>query len=135
MRKTKIVATIGPATNNPKSIKNLILSGANVLRVNFSHGSSEDHKNTINLIKSVREELKVPVAIMADTRGPEIRVRTFEGGSGILKKGKTFTLYGYAKIGDNNGVAVSEPRCLKNLKKGDIILANDGLIKLGVVEN
>ena len=135
MRKTKIVATIGPATNNPKSIKNLILSGANVLRVNFSHGSSEDHENTINLIKSVREELKVPVAIMADTRGPEIRVRTFEGGSGILKKGKTFTLYGYAKIGDNNGVAVSEPRCLKNLKKGDIILANDGLIKLGVVEN
>ena len=92
MRKTKIVATIGPATNNPKSIKNLILSGANVLRVNFSHGSSEDHENTINLIKSVREELKVPVAIMADTRGPEIRVRTFEGGSGILKKGKTFTL-------------------------------------------
>ena len=135
MRKTKIVATLGPATNNPKAIKNLILSGANVLRINFSHGTNEEHINTINLVKSVRDELKMPVAIMVDTRGPEVRVKTFEGGSGILKKGQLFTLYGYAKIGDNTGVSVSEPKCLKNLKKGDIILANDGLIKLVVVEN
>lgn len=135
MRKTKIVATIGPATNSFKGIKGLILSGANVLRVNFSHGKIEDHENTINLIKSVRAELKLPVAIMTDTRGPEVRVKTFEGGSGILKKGKTFTLCGYARTGDNSGVSVSEPKCLKYLKKGDIILANDGLIKLGVIEN
>lgn len=135
VRKTKIVATLGPATNTPKGIKNLILCGANVLRVNFSHGSTEEHSNTINLIKSVREELNTPVAIMVDTRGPEVRVKTFEEGSGILKKGKLFTLYGYAKSGDNNGVSVSEPKCLKNLKKGDTILANDGLIKLTVVEN
>lgn len=135
MRKTKIVATIGPATNSFKGIKGLILSGANVLRVNFSHGKIEDHENTINLIKTVRDELKLPVAIMADTRGPEVRVKTFEGGSGILKKGKTFTLCGYARTGDNTGVSVSEPKCLKHLKKGDIILANDGLIKLSVIEN
>ena len=135
VRKTKIVATLGPATNTPKGIKNLIFSGANVLRVNFSHGSTEEHSNTIKLIKSVREELNTPVAIMVDTRGPEVRVKTFEEGSGILKKGKLFTLYGYAKSGDNNGVSVSEPKCLKNLKKGDTILANDGLIKLTVVEN
>ena len=113
MRKTKIVATIGPATNSFKGIKGLILSGANVLRVNFSHGKIEDHENTINLIKTVRDELKLPVAIMADTRGPEVRVKTFEGGSGILKKGKTFTLCGYARTGDNSGVSVSEPKCLK----------------------
>ena len=135
VRKTKIVATLGPATNNPKGIKNLILSGANVLRVNFSHGTCEEHSNTIKLIKSVREDLQMPVAIMVDTRGPEVRVKTFEEGSGILKKGKLFTLYGYAKSGDNLGVSVSEPKCLKNLKKGDTILANDGLIKLTVVEN
>lgn len=135
MRKTKIVATLGPATNNAKGIKSLILSGANVLRVNFSHGTKEDHSNTINLIKQVRNELNMPVAIMVDTRGPEVRVKTFEDGSGILKKGKLFTLYGYAKNGDNEGVAVSEPNCLKNLKKGDTILANDGLIKLSVLEN
>ena len=79
MRKTKIVATLGPATNNPKAIKNLILSGANVLRINFSHGTNEEHINTINLVKSVREELQMPVAIMVDTRGPEVRVKTFEG--------------------------------------------------------
>lgn len=135
VRKTKIIATIGPATNNYKGIRSLILSGANVLRVNFSHGSTEEHENTIKLIKSVREELKTPVAIMVDTRGPEVRVKTFEQGSGILKKGKTFTFYGYAKAGENDGVSVSEPKCLKNLKKGDIILANDGLIKLSVIEN
>lgn len=135
VRKTKIVATLGPATNNPKGIKNLIQSGANVLRVNFSHGTKEEHSDTIKLIKSVREELKTPVAIMVDTRGPEVRVKTFEEGSAILKKGKLFTLYGYAKSGDNYGVSISEPNCLKNLKKGDIILANDGLIKLVVVEN
>lgn len=135
MRKTKIVATLGPATNNAKSIKSLISSGVNVLRVNFSHGSVEEHSNTIKLIKSVREEMKTPVAIMVDTRGPEVRVKTFEGGSGILKKGKHFTLYGYAKMGDNDGVSISEPKCLKNLKKGDTILANDGLIQLCVLEN
>ena len=135
MRKTKIIATLGPATNSYKGIKNLILSGVNVLRVNFSHGTTQEHEDTINLIKQVREDLKLPVAIMVDTRGPEVRVKTFEGGSGILKKGKTFTLYGYAKIGDNNGVSVSEPKCLKFLKKGDVILANDGLIKLVVLEN
>lgn len=135
MRKTKIVATLGPATNNAKSIKGLISSGVNVLRVNFSHRTKEDHSNTIKLIQDVREEVKAPVAIMVDTRGPEVRVKTFEDGSGILKKGKHFTLYGYAKMGDNDGVAVSEPKCLKNLKKGDTILANDGLIKLTVLEN
>lgn len=135
MRKTKIVATLGPATNNYKGVKNLILSGVNVLRVNFSHGTPEEHVNTINLIKEVREELKMPVAIMVDTRGPEVRVKSFENDCGILKKGKQFTLYGYAKSGDNFGVSVSEPKCLKNLKKGDVILANDGLIKLVVLEN
>jgi len=135
VRKTKIVATLGPATNNYKSLKSIILSGANVIRINFSHGKIEDHEQSFNLIKQIREELNIPVAIMVDTRGPEVRVKTFEGGSGILKKNSIFTLYGYAKEGDNHGVSITEPKCLNNLKKNDIILANDGLIKLKVIEN
>lgn len=135
MRKTKIVATLGPATNNYKALKSIIQSGANVIRLNFSHGDQQTHEESINLIKQIRNELNVPIAIMVDTRGPEIRVKTFEDGSGILKKGKMFSLYGFQKVGNNDGVAVSEPKCLANLKKGDIILANDGLIRLTVVEN
>lgn len=135
MRKTKIIATLGPATKNYKDLKSVILNGANVIRINFSHGNIQDYEESFNLIKQVREDLNLPVAIMVDTRGPEVRVKTFEDGSGILKKNSLFTLYGYAKQGDNNGVSVTEPKCLKNLKKGDLILANDGLIKLTVIEN
>jgi pyruvate kinase len=135
VRKTKIVATLGPATNNYKALKSLIQNGANVIRLNFSHGDIEQHQKNIDLIKQVREELNKPVSIMVDTRGPEVRVRTFEDGCGILKKGTKFTLYGFAKQGNNEGVSVSEPKCLKNLSKDDIILANDGLIKLSVIEN
>lgn len=135
MRKTKIVATLGPATNNYKALKSIIQSGANVIRLNFSHGGQEQHEASLNLIKQVRSELNVPVAIMVDTRGPEVRVKKFEGGSGILRKGKLFSLYGFQKMGNNDGVAVSEPKCLSNLKKGNIVLANDGLIRLTVVEN
>lgn len=135
MRKTKIVATLGPSTNNHKALKTIILNGANVIRINFSHGSIDQYQQSFDLIKQVRSELNVPVAIMVDTRGPEVRVKTFEGGSGILKKGKTFTFYGYDKEGSNEGVSVSEPKCLEKLKKGSVILANDGLIKLTVMEN
>ena len=135
MRKTKIVATLGPATNNYKALKSIILNGANVIRINFSHGDTEQHQESINLIKQIRNELRLPVAIMVDTRGPEVRVKTFEGGSGILKKNSTFTLYGYKKEGSNEGVSVSEPKCLASLKRGSVILANDGLIQLNVLEN
>lgn len=135
MRKTKIVATLGPATNNYKALKSIIQNGANVIRINFSHGNVEQHQESIDLIKQIRNELNTPVAIMIDTRGPEVRIKTFQDGCGILKRNSLFTLYGYQKEGSNEGVAVSEPKCLANLKKGSVILANDGLIKLVVVEN
>lgn len=135
MRKTKIVATLGPATNNYKALKSIIQSGANVIRVNFSHGNVESHQASVDLIKQVRSELRLPVGIMVDTRGPEVRVQTFENGSGILKKNATFTLYGYQKEGTNEGVSVTEPKCLAGLSKGSIVLANDGLIRLSVIEN
>lgn len=126
---------MGPATNEYKTLKSIILAGANVIRMNFSHGKIEEHEKNINLIKSIRDEVNMPVAIMVDTRGPEVRVKTFAKGSGILKKGSIFTLYGFDKEGSNEGVAVTEPKCLENLKKGSIILANDGLIRLSVIEN
>ena len=135
MRKTKIVATLGPATNNKKALRTIIQSGANVIRLNFSHGNQETLQENIDLIKEVRDELNMPIAIMVDTRGPEVRVKTFDGGCGILRKNALFTFYGYAKEGTNDGVSVTEPNALKNLKKGNIILANDGLIKLIVAEN
>lgn len=135
MRKTKIVATLGPSTNDYKSLKSIILNGANVIRLNLSHKRGEQLQESIDLIKQVREELKMPVGIMIDTRGPEVRVRTFENGCAILKKNAKFTLYGYAKVGDNSGVSVTEPKSLNCLKKGSIILANDGLIKMTVIEN
>jgi len=135
MRKTKIVATLGPATNNYKALRQIIQSGANVIRINLSHGNKETNQASIDLIKQVREELNTPVAIMVDTRGPEVRVKTFEGGCGILRKNMYFTFYGYEKEGTNEGVSVTEPKALRTLEKGDVILANDGLIKLVVVEN
>jgi len=135
VRKTKIVATLGPATNDYKSLKSIILNGANVIRLNLSHGNGTQLQQSIDLIKQVREDLKMPVGIMIDTRGPEVRVKTFENGCAILKKNAKFTLYGYAKMGDNNGVSITEPKVLNCLKKGSVILANDGLIKMTVIEN
>lgn len=135
MRKTKIVATLGPATNDYKSLKSIILNGANVIRLNLSHGNGPQLQESIDLIKQVREDLNMPVGIMIDTRGPEVRVKTFENGCAILKKNAKFTLYGYAKMGDNSGVSITEPKVLSCLKKGSVILANDGLIKMTVIEN
>ena len=135
MRKTKIVTTIGPATNTYKPMKQLIQSGANVLRVNFSHGCIADYEQIFNLIKQIRTELNQPVAIMADTRGPEVRVKTFASGCTLLKKGKLFSFYAKDVEGDDCGVSVTEPSSFKNAKKGTLILANDALIKLKVLEN
>ena len=89
MRKTKIVATLGPATNNYKALKSLIQNGANVIRLNFSHGDIEQHQQNIDLIKQVRDELGQPVAIMVDTRGPEVRVGIFAKGVAEIKEGQT----------------------------------------------
>ena len=91
MRKTKIVATLGPATNNYKALKSIIQNGANVIRINFSHGNVEQHQESIDLIKQIRNELNTPVAIMIDTRGPEVRIKTFQDGCGILKRNSLFT--------------------------------------------
>jgi len=135
MKKTKIIATLGPASTNLKTLKEMIDNGLNVARINFSHGTTKKNQETIDLIKEVRTKLNSPLSIMVDTRGPEVRVKTFEDGFVNLKKGQEFVLFAENKIGNANGVAITEPSIIPRLKAGDIILANDGLITLKVISN
>jgi len=132
MRKTKIVCTIGPSSANKSTIKQLILSGMNVARFNMSHGSQASHRELIKLVKEAREELKIPVAIMIDTKGPEIRVGVFERGSVELSKGERFILTTRPVIGNEQGVSVTLSNFNKIVSEHDIVLLNDGLIKLEV---
>ena len=100
MRKTKIICTIGPASNTEKTIKELCLNGMNVARLNFSHGTHEDHLKVMNIIKKVRKELDLPVAIMLDTKGPEYRIKTFKDGKITLKEGDRFVFTVDDIVGD-----------------------------------
>lgn len=133
MKKTKIIATLGPSSSNQKILKKMIENGLNVARINFSHGTPKTNQATIDLIKEVRTKLNASLSIMVDTRGPEVRVKTFEDGYVTLKKGQEFALWSENKLGNQTGVAITEPSILPRIKVGDIILANDGLIVLKVV--
>lgn len=132
MRRTKIVCTLGPATDNYATVKKLIKAGMNVARLNMSHGSYEEHAERIRLIKKAREELSVPVAILVDTKGPEIRIRTFEGGKAVLSDGDFFTLTTKECEGNNARVSITYKELPSFVKEGDPILVNDGLIELKV---
>lgn len=133
MKKTKIICTIGPASCDPTMIKNMILSGMNVARLNLSHGTHESHTDYINAIKVQREKLGVPVAIMLDLKGPEIRIKTFENGSIELQDGQIFTLTTGDVIGNQNIVSVTYKDLPNVLKAGDRILLNDGFSELEVL--
>ena len=130
MRKTKIVCTLGPATDDYAVLKNMIRAGMNVARLNFSHSTYEEHKMRMDMVKKARRELGVPIAILLDTKGPEIRIRTFRDGKVNLKKGNKFLLTTREIEGDENGVSVSYEDLPKYVKKGARILVNDGLIEL-----
>ena len=127
MRKTKIVCTIGPACSDEKTLEQLCLAGMNVARLNFSHGTHEDHLEKIKLIKKVRKKLGLPIAIMLDTKGPEYRIKTFKNGRVTLKDGDTFTFTTGDVVGDETRVAVSYDKLSEELAKGDRILVNNGL--------
>ena len=92
MRKTKIICTLGPATDNPDVLRQLMLSGMNVARINMSHQTHKDHKARIDMVKALREELRLPIAILIDTKGPEIRLGAFKEPKVELRAGDTFTL-------------------------------------------
>ncbi len=134
MRKTKIVCTIGPACESEKVMTELCLAGMNVARLNFSHGTHKDHLEKINLIKSVREKLDLPIAIMLDTKGPEYRIKSFENGSITLNDGDTFTFTTDEIIGNNERVSVNYKGLISDLSVGDTILVNNGLVIFKVTE-
>ena len=134
MRKTKIVATIGPACCDKNVFREMCLAGLNVARLNFSHGTHEEHYEKISMIKSVRTELDLPIAILLDTKGPEYRIKTFENGSVDLKTGDRFAFTTEEIIGNQDRVSVSYKGMIKDLDVGDIILLNNGLMKFKVEE-
>ena len=132
MRKTKIICTIGPACQDEDTMRQLMLAGMNVARLNFSHGTHEDHLQKINTIKKVRTELGLPVAIMLDTKGPEYRIRAFENGSVNLKPGDEFIFTTEDVTGNEKQVSVNYKELAHELEKGDIILLNNGLLSFEV---
>lgn len=134
MRKTKIVCTIGPSSENENTFKELVLNGLNVARLNFSHGTHEEHKVKIDVIKKVRETLGTSTAIMLDTKGPEIRTRDFENGVAELTKGQEFVLTTRNILGNNKIASVTYEDFARDIKEGNIILIDDGLISLEVIE-
>ena len=133
MNKTKIVCTIGPASSNYKTIKEMVLAGMDVARFNMSHGSHESHHEAIQIVKQVREELGFPVSIMIDTKGPEVRIKQFENGSIVLKKNDKFTLTTKNILGNKTCVSITYAKLPSLLKKGDRMLLNDGFIELVVL--
>ena len=134
MRKTKVICTIGPASDNEETLRKLIEEGMAVARLNFSHGTHEEHKKKFDLIKKVRGDLRQPIAIMLDTKGPEYRIKTFENGKITLNDGDTFTFTTDEIIGDQTRVSVSYKNLIDNLEVGDRILVNNGLVIFEVKE-
>ncbi len=132
MRKTKIICTIGPASENEEVLTQMCLAGMNVARLNFSHGSHEEHAQKVALIKKVRQKLNLPIAILLDTKGPEYRIRTFKAGKVEIKTGSTFTFTVDEVEGDENKVAVNYKQLNKDLKPGDIVTVNNGMVKFQV---
>ena len=133
MRKTKIVCTLGPSSSNEETIRKMLLSGMNVARVNFSHGTHEQHHKTIETFRQVRDELDMPAAVMLDTKGPEIRLKDFVNGKEFLEDGQEFTLTSRDVEGTSSIVATTYERLPNMVKEGDKILIDDGMIVLTVI--
>lgn len=135
MKKTKIICTLGPNADNRETLKALAESGMDIARFNFSHGDHKEQKARFDLLKSVRDEVKKPIAILLDTKGPEIRTGLLKnGGKVLLEAGKEFTLTSETIEGDETRVSQTYPQLSRDVKAGDTILIDDGLIALKVKE-
>ena len=134
LRKTKIVCTLGPATDREGILRQMMLAGMNVARFNFSHGSHEEHHRRLEALKALREELDLPIAAMLDTKGPEIRLRTFEKGSVQLHTGQIFTLTAEDVPGDETRCSITYADLPQDVSVGDSILLDDGLVRLTVLD-
>ena len=134
MKKTKIICTIGPASDTEEVLTKMCQAGMNVARLNFSHGSHEEHLKKIEMIKKVRQNLDFPLPIMLDTKGPEYRIRDFKNKHETLKDGQTFTFTTRMVMGDDTIVSVNYKDLVSELKTGDRILVNNGLLIFEVKE-
>ncbi len=132
MRKTKIICTLGPASETEEVIRELIISGMDVARINFSHGEHHEHKKKVDIIKKLRAELGTHTALLLDTKGPEVRLKKFKDGKATLKTGGSFSLYLTDREGDENGVSITYTGLWRDVTVGSRILVDDGLIELRV---
>ncbi len=132
MRKTKIVCTLGPATDNEDVLRQMMLAGMNVARCNFSHATYDEHKKRMDMIKKLRKEVGQPVAILLDTKGPEVRVKNFKDGRVTLEDGQLFTLTADEVEGTKDKVSVTYNRLYEDLEVGMRVLIDDGLIEMQV---
>ena len=133
MLKTKIVCTLGPATDDDKILKALMMEGMSVARFNFSHGDYKQHERNMQRVKQLREELNLPIATLLDTKGPEIRIGKFQQESILLEEGQEFTLTTNEIVGDKDKVSISYKDLIKDISVGSKILIDDGLVELKVM--
>ncbi len=134
MRKTKIICTLGPASDNEAILRKMMLGGMNVARINFSHGTHEEHKKRLELFKSIRDELKLPIPLLLDTKGPEVRTGSFKDGKATLKENAEFVLVNKDTIGDETQCTISYKELYKDVSRGSKVLIDDGLVELEVIE-
>ena len=134
MKKTKIICTIGPTSGNKTIFRKMAKAGMDVVRLNFSHGTHEDHAQKIAMIKEVRDELRLPLPILLDTKGPEFRIKTFKDGKIQLNEGDVFTFTTEDVEGDQSKVSVSYTGICEDLEPNDKILLNNGLVVFRVTE-
>ena len=132
MRRTKIICTIGPASDNEEILTELIKNGMNVARLNFSHGDHPSHKDKFKKIRKISHDLNMPVAVMLDTKGPEIRLKNFKNGPIEMKAGQKFTLTCGGGDGDENGIGITYENLMNDVKPGMNILLDDGLVGLKI---
>jgi pyruvate kinase len=131
-RATKIVATIGPASNTPEILLQMIQAGLDVVRLNFSHGTADDHRQRAEFVREAARQAGREVAIMADLQGPKIRVGKFENGKIMLVAGEPFVLDADCELGNEQRAGLDYKDLPRDLKPGDVLLLNDGLIVLDV---
>ncbi|HEX2927817.1 MAG TPA: pyruvate kinase [Ruminiclostridium sp.] len=134
MRRTKIICTLGPASDDEEILRNMMLGGMNLARINFSHGTHEQHKKRVDLFKKIREELNLPIPLLLDTKGPEIRTGNFKNGQVTLNENDEFVLVNKDALGDETKCTITYKELYKDVSKGSKILINDGLVELEVTD-
>ena len=125
-RSTKIVATLGPASSSPERMRALVAAGVDVVRINFSHGTVDDHRQRVDMLRAAAHDLGRTVGVMADLQGPKIRIGKFADGPVVIKAGQDFILDAACTLGDEARVGLDYPDLVKDVRAGDVLLLDDG---------